>query len=40
MAWAGPSNGVFDDVHLDHPLSLGWDGGDIRIPRLIPLVHI
>ncbi len=40
MAWVAPSDGVFDDVHLDHPISLGWDSGDIQIPHLIPLVHV
>ncbi len=40
MAWAAPSDGLFDDVHLDRPISLRWDGGDIRIPYLNPLVHV
>ncbi len=35
LAWAGPSDGVCDDVHLDHPISLGWYGGDIRGSRVV-----
>ncbi len=40
MACGAPSDGIFGDVHLDRPISLGWDGGDIQIPRLNPLVHV
>ncbi len=40
MACAAPSDGIFDDVHLDRPISLGLDGGDIQIPCLNPLVHV
>ncbi len=35
MACAAPSEGIFDDVHLDHPISLGWYGGDIRGSRVV-----
>jgi hypothetical protein len=35
LACAAPSEGIFDDVHLDHPISLGWYGGDIHGSRVV-----